>query len=100
MNELLSKYSVIVHKKPVEFKYGREFNTELYQVYGSYSSNKVEAFEYCKRMEKDFDGWAGHIASYNKNEFTYNFLFEMNGKKYLMHINKCYNRAYPIKEEV
>ena len=98
MEELLKKYYVQVKRKAIGIPKYYEYNTDIYQAYEKPSHAKVMAFDYCRKMESEFGGWAGVIASKNTFEFTYDFLFEMNGRRYLMHISKCYNRAYPIKE--
>lgn len=44
--------------------------TELYSVYGSYSSAKAKAMEDCKRWCKESNGYNFHITSHSAHNFT------------------------------
>ena len=46
---------------------------KLADVYGSYSSSKEGAFERCKDLCKDKNGWGLCIISYNSFGFTVKF---------------------------
>lgn len=46
---------------------------KLADVYGSYSKNKIQAFEDCKDLCKEKNGWGLCIISHNCNYFTVKF---------------------------
>ena len=45
----------------------------LSDVYGSYSKNKEDAFQYCEDLCKEENGWGLCIISYNTFSFTVKF---------------------------
>lgn len=47
----------------------------LSAVYGRYSEAKAKAFDYCRRLCSDLDGWGLRITSYNTMIFTVGFYF-------------------------
>ena len=97
--KLIEDYGVVVGKKEIDEPQYDEYNTTLDDVYPSGCSwAKHNAFDYCVKMQNDFDGYAGIIASHSGWMFTYDFRFVWHGREYLMHITKDYNRAYMIKE--
>ena len=46
---------------------------KLSDVYGKYSSRKIQAFEDCKDLCKEKNGWGLCIISHNHNYFTVKF---------------------------
>lgn len=56
--------------------YQRAWATELWDVYGSCSYAKREAFNDCKRHERAFNGYDGRICTWNSQTFTYAFRYE------------------------
>ena len=73
------------------FDFSDCFNTELGDVYGRFSRNKLDAITYCKDMELAFNGYCGRITSYNTFMFCYAFLFKYNGVESLAYITPSYN---------
>lgn len=96
--ELVEDWGVVVGKKEIDEPVYSEYATELSDVYGRWSKAKEDAFAYCKKIQSDFDGYDGRIAAHCINFFSYDFRFKVEGREYLMHITKNYNRAYMIKE--
>lgn len=78
-------------------------NTELYQVYGSYSVYKARAFEYCKALMHDLNGYGLRILSFNSQAFTVGFEFAdpETGEAMFAYITKDYDRFcyWPIVEK-
>lgn len=70
-------------------RYNRSDEYELYQAYGSISSAKMKAWEYCKELCYKKTGTGLKIISHNSFQFTAGFTYEENGKKYLMYISKA-----------
>ena len=68
----------------------------LFDVYNSCSSAKIKAWEYCKELEKKFNGNNLSIASFNTFGFSATFDFEHDGENYLMYITKAYDRIYRL----
>lgn len=67
---------------------------ELWQVYGSYSVYKARAFEYCKELMHDLNGYGLRILSFNSQAFTVGFMFfdAETGDEMFAYITKDYNR--------
>lgn len=53
----------------------RAIYTELSQAYAKASSEKCNAFNYCKSKQKELDGFNFRITSYNTHYFTAAFQF-------------------------
>lgn len=68
----------------------------LADVYGSWSSAKQRAYDYCQRLCGDLDGWNFHITGSNSMCFTVMFDFEHPDTGELMRarITKDYNHLY------
>ena len=49
--------------------------TELYEVYGRFSKEKIVALNKCKKLQAELDGKEGTICTHNSYSFTYGFLF-------------------------
>lgn len=69
---------------------------DLFDVYNSCSNAKIEAWNYCKNLEKKFNGNNLSIAGFNTFGFSATFDFEHDGEAYLMYITKAYNRIYRL----
>jgi hypothetical protein len=68
----------------------------LSDVYGSYSDAKESAYNYCKRLCKEFNGRDFRIAGHNCMTFSVQFEFEnpLNGCIMLAHITRYNNHLY------
>ena len=68
----------------------------LSDVYDSYSYAKERAYDYCKALEEEFDGWNGGIVSHNTFTFTYmfDFVHPETGEIMRAHITPAHNHAY------
>ena len=80
----------------------------FYKNYGGYHSlcecydkpswNKIEAWEYCKRLCNVCNGKGLKILGYNTCTFSVGFTFIYEDKKYFAYITKDYNRVMEITE--
>lgn len=68
----------------------------LSDVYDSYSVAKERAYNYCKRLCDEFNGWGFQIVGHNCMTFSVQFEFEnpLNGCIMLAHITRYYNHLY------
>ena len=68
----------------------------LSDVYNSYSVAKERAYNYCKRLCDEFDGWGFQIVCHNCMEFSVQFKFEnpLNGRIMLAYITPHNNHLY------
>lgn len=75
-------------------------NYELWHVYGSYSSAKINAFNYCERLMNDLKGWGLRIISSNIMQFTVGFEFEHpeTGELCFAYITRDYNRFMKVEK--
>ena len=78
--------------------YNRSSYTELSQCYGSYSSKKQNAWNYCKELCMSKNGSGLRILSRNVYQFTAAFKYEENGKQYLMYISKSEDRPIVLAD--
>ena len=76
--------------------YKRSSSYELYDVYGSYSAAKARAWDQCKELMKDHDGYGLKIVSANGYQFTAGFMFEEDGKEMFMYISKAHDIAVEV----
>lgn len=67
--------------------YKRSTATSLRDVYGSYSREKEDAWEYCKELMYKFSGYGLRVISYSRYMFTAGFMFEEDGKQMFMYIS-------------
>lgn len=77
------------------FNYAREKgNTELSDVYGSYSSAKYRAFLYCKDLCEKLNGTDFYIASHNCMFFSvvFRFTHPTTGHECIAYITRSYDR--------
>ena len=62
----------------------------LWNVYGSYSVAKINAYNYCIDKMLSYNGYSGSIVSYNQFTFTYGFKYQdQEGQEHLYIICKC-----------
>ena len=68
----------------------------LDRVYTRYSDDKRKAWEYCKKLCKDMNGWGLVVLGHNTYYFTAAFLCANHhtGEIYLMKINPTNERLY------
>lgn len=64
---------------------------DLTDCYESFSARKYEAWEYCKNLMAEKNGWSLKIVSYNGFQFTAGFIFDEDGKRKFMYITKSVN---------
>lgn len=87
-----------VDRTPLTDWAGRPMPKTLSDVYGSYSSKKAAAYEYCRMLCDKFNGERFCIASHNNNVFTVDFDFPHpeTGEMMHAHITPSCNHAYYI----
>ena len=77
-------------KKAQHFKRAYEHATKeatsLFKIYKSFSEKKQRAFEYCERLKATLNGYGARFCGSNCDIFTYGFIYEQNGVKYLAYI--------------
>jgi outer membrane phospholipase A len=76
--------------------YKRSTSYALYDVYGSCSSAKMRAWDYCKELMHKFDGYGLKVISHNCHQFTAGFMFESDGKEMFMYISKNHDIAVEV----
>lgn len=78
-------------------KFQGSTDVELWDVYGTCSQAKRNAYEYCRACEREFNSLNGVITSYNLFMFTYAFTGRGDdGKMYLIYITPT--RDYAIED--
>ena len=66
---------------------------ELYHVYNNYSRDKEYAFERCRSLMYDLEGYGLTIISSNSMQFTVGFEFEdVSGRLMFAYITRDYDR--------
>lgn len=87
-------YFKLHHKAAAPAMYCKGYT--LSDVYDSWSDKKQIAFDYCRRMFNDLDGWNFCISGANCMTFSVMFDFKNPDTGELMraHITKDYNHAY------
>lgn len=74
--------------------------TELYHVYDSCSKAKRDAFEQCRAIQCDWNGYDGKIVSANTWQFTYAFRYKTaDGNEWLHYETANNTYDFPIEEE-
>ena len=76
--------------------YQRSTSYELYDVYGTYSAAKAKAWDYCKSLMYQFNGYGLKVISHNGYQFTAGFMFEEDGKTMFMYISKSHDIAVEV----
>ena len=74
--------------------------TDLNSAYGSVSSAKREAWDYCLRLMNDNDGSGSRVISKNTWKFSAGFTYtdKETGKEMFMYITSGYDCAVAVKE--
>ena len=72
--------------------------TELYQVYGRFSSEMIRALDRCKEIQYRLDGTNGVIVSASCHFFTYAFTYVKDGAKRLMYFTGRNTYDFQIEE--
>ena len=82
-----------------QFKYYEKSDMySIYDAYGRPSYRKVEAWNRCKDMAREYHGESLKVISHNTYMFTAGFTFEADGKKMFMMIAPSSNLAVEIGE--
>lgn len=55
--------------------YARGAKTDLFQVYGRFSSNKQKAMDYCKELQYRLGGYNATIVGHSSHFFSYAFFY-------------------------
>ena len=80
--------------------YRRATATELWDVYGSFSKGKVNAYKYCKELQEEYNGYDFRICGANSHQFSAGFLYrDGDGIEHLMYITKSQNHDIRLDEE-
>ena len=81
--------------------YRRSTDSELWEVYGNYSSAKINAMRYCHDLMNELGGWDLRIISHNCMQFTVGFMFNHpeSGELCFCYITKSYDRYIKISKE-
>ena len=82
-----------------EYSFNRYGNRGLYNVYGSCSQAKRNAFDYCRNLQYEKNGYNGTIVSANGWMFTYGFKYtDEAGNEHLMYITKDHDYDFVIDD--
>ena len=73
-----------------------DYCSELWEVYGSFSHAKVNAMEYCKRLQREKNGYGAKIVSHNTFMFTYAFKYDKDDHTYMMYITPSYDYDFEV----
>lgn len=78
--------------------YKRSNATDLSDVYGRYSTAKARAWNYCKDLMRQHEGWGLRIITHNGFMFTAGFEFTdpETGVLMFMYITKTYDEAVEV----
>lgn len=77
-------------------EYLNSYDSELRDVYDSWSRAKDNAMDYCKGLCYEMNGHGLKIISHNIFAFTAGFIFEQNGEKIFCFITKDSDRFMKI----
>ncbi len=72
--------------------------TNLYMAYGSVSAKKVEAWNHCKELCEQKNGWGLKVIGANSFFFSAGFMFEEEGVTKLMYITHGGAREIEVKK--
>lgn len=67
-------------------EYNRMTAEYLYQVYDRCSAAKMEAWEACRKLQADINGYAARIRKCGSYFFTYAFKYVENGREHLCYM--------------
>lgn len=68
----------------------------LSDCYNSYSYAKEKAYNYCKNLQTQYNGYDFKIISYNTMQFTVGFYCDFEGKTNFVYITKSYDKICTI----
>lgn len=71
--------------------------SSLYKIYKSWSEEKEDAFNRCRKLKSNLNGFDACLCGHNCDKFTYAFLFIEDNKTYLAYITK--DNDYKIEYE-
>ena len=78
--------------------YNRSTDTELYHVYGTFSRAKAEAFDDCKVLEREYDGYDGRITGASNYFFSYTFRYMKDDKEWMMYVTHANNITFCLDD--
>ena len=78
------------------YAYNRGPKTELHQVYTSYSVRKIEALNYCKRLQYQLNGYNATIVGHSAHFFSYAFKFKVNDELWLCYCTHANDYKFKI----
>lgn len=74
-------------KNSVMYEQYKSMTSEyLYQIYDTCSATKMKAFEECRRLQKEMNGYAARIKKCGTYFFIYAFKYVENGKEHLCYM--------------
>lgn len=68
------------YQKAILFNYENSYLYDIWQCYERPSYRKVRAYEYCKNLCAEMNGWGFTIISYNTCMFSIGFKYKKDGK--------------------
>ena len=87
--------------KPASFP--RYIGHRLYDVYGSYSQEKSNAYEYCIDILREDIGIENVISygitSKNPFQFTFEAVFKYENLRYVLVVTKSYDKVYILEDD-
>lgn len=99
MKVIIRGYEFTYHSRtPVHICEIQPTGIELLDAYNSPSKRKINAYQYCKRMCRDLDGFGFGISGHNQMFFSVEFQFisPATGEHFLAHVTKSYNHLYKV----
>lgn len=72
---------------------------DIFQAYDKPSHRKVDAYENCENLCKEYNGYDLKIVSKNVNVFTAGFVCAIEGKKAFVWITPCYDRYMELSDD-
>ena len=77
--------------------YSRATATDLWEVYGRFSTAKAQAMKTCRKLQEELEGWGGRICSAGPYFFSYAFLYKDSaGDVCLCYVTKSYTHQFCI----
>lgn len=68
----------------------------LSDCYNSYSYAKERAYNYCRNLYNEYNGYDFKIISYNTNQFSVGFYCDFDDKTNFVYITKSYDRMCAV----
>ena len=75
----------------------RPLPTDIYEAYERPSVYKVRAWEYCKQLMNEYNGYGLAVTGHNCMAFSAGFIGYVDGLKCYFHITKSYDRYIPLE---